>query len=150
MIWRLSKNIFSLLQNFYKNLCSAHSWLPKHHRLLFKCLCTFNLIFYTKLNTVYWFFFFFGIQKNQRAHQKATSFFICQKQIDNPKLLMLSTYIIDMCTNITEISNIHMYVTHEVTKLVFYKLRSIRLYMRVFQSVGYRWFQKLKIIHMLW
>ena len=34
------------------NLCSAHSRLAKRHSQHFKCPCKFNLIFYTKLNTV--------------------------------------------------------------------------------------------------
>ena len=34
-----------------------------------------------------------------------TDFFICQKQTDNTKWLILSTYITDMCTNKTEKKN---------------------------------------------
>ena len=34
------------------NLCSTHSRLAKYHSQHFKCPCTFNLIFYAKLNTV--------------------------------------------------------------------------------------------------
>ena len=55
---------------------------------------------------------FFRIVKNKRAHQNTTNLFICQKQIDNPKWLILSTYI--MCSNITENQT---YVTHEISKL---------------------------------
>ena len=44
-----------------------------------------------------WFFDpFFRIVKN------TTNLFICQEQTDNSKWLMLSTYITDTCTNITE------------------------------------------------
>ena len=41
------------------NLCSACSRLTKCHSQHFKCPCTFNLIFYTKLNTVSLIHFFF-------------------------------------------------------------------------------------------
>ena len=45
---------------------------------------------------------FFRILKNRRAHQNTTNVFIYQKQTDNRKWLILSTYITDMYTNITE------------------------------------------------
>ena len=45
---------------------------------------------------------FFRIVKNRRARQNLTNIFICQKQTDEPKWLILSTYMTDMCTNITE------------------------------------------------
>ena len=44
----------------------------------------------------------FRIKKNRRTHQNTTNLFICQKQTDNPKWLILSTHLTDMCTNITE------------------------------------------------
>ena len=74
------------------SLCSAHSRLAKRHRQHFKCSCTFNLIFKTKINTVFW-IHFFRIIKNRRVHQNTPEVFICQKQTDNPKWWILSTYI---------------------------------------------------------
>ena len=81
------------------NLCSAHTI----HTPNLKCPCRFNLKFYTKLNTVS-LDSFFWIVKNRRAQETTTKVFICQYQTDNPKwmTLVLSTYVIDMCTYITE------------------------------------------------
>ena len=86
------------------NLCSAYRRLAKCHNQHFKCPCTFNFIFYTKLNTISG-INFFRLIKNRRAHQNTTNRFICQKQTHNPKWPILSTYITDMCTNITENEN---------------------------------------------
>ena len=78
------------------NLCSAHSVHSPNFTL--KCSCTFNFIFYTKLNTVS-LDSLFRIVKNRRAHHNTSNLFICQKQTDNPKWLILSTYITDVRTN---------------------------------------------------
>ena len=75
------------------NLCSAHSRLAKRHSQHFKSPCTFNLIFYTKLNTVCLFDPFFFESKTR------LNLFICQNQTDNPKWLIMSTYITTICTN---------------------------------------------------
>ena len=45
------------------NLCSAHSRLAKCHSQHFKYPCTFNLIFYTKLNTASLIHFFRIVKK---------------------------------------------------------------------------------------
>ena len=68
------------LNRLYHNwtLCSAHSRLAKGHSQHFKCSCTFNLMFYPKLNTVS-LVHFFRIVKNRRAHQSTANLFICQK-----------------------------------------------------------------------
>ena len=84
----------------------------KRYSQHFKSVCTFGLIFYT-------FDPFFRIEKNRRAHQNTTNFFICQKQTDNPKWLILasSTHIIDMCTYITEERRENRtHVTHDIRK----------------------------------
>ena len=41
-------------------------------------------------------------RKCKRPHQNSTKLFICQKQFDNPKWQILSTYITDMRTKITK------------------------------------------------
>ena len=53
---------------------------------------------------------FFRIVKYRKAHQNSTNLFSCQKQTDNPKWLILSTYITDMCTNVT----LRTYAIHEI------------------------------------
>ena len=78
------------------NLCSAHSRLAKRQRQHIKCPCTDNTV-----SLIH----FCRIVKNRRAYQNTTKHFICQKQTDNPKWLILSTYITDMCTNITDKKN---------------------------------------------
>ena len=100
--WRVRANRKSIVIDVFSafiervipqlNLCSAHSRLVKHHSQHFKCPCTFNLIFYTKLNIVF-LIHFFRIVKNRIAHQNTINLFICQKQTDNPKWLILSVNI---------------------------------------------------------
>ena len=55
---------------------------------------------------------FFRIIKKLRAHQNMTNLFICQKQADYRKWLILSTHISHMDTNIAEKKG--KYVTHEI------------------------------------
>ena len=51
------------------NLCSTHSRLAKRHSRHFNCPRTFNLIFYTKLNTVS-LIHFFELQTIEPPHTK--------------------------------------------------------------------------------
>ena len=57
---------------------------------------------------------FFRIIKNRRPHQNTTNLIICQKQNDNSKWLLLSTYITDMHSNKTEKKANSIYITHEI------------------------------------
>ena len=96
------------------NLCSAHNGLAKGHSQYFKCPCTFNFIFYTKLNTVS--SIYFSNCKKSKSIPNTTNLFICQKQTDNSKWLILSTYIIAMCTNITKNCENWTYATDVIWK----------------------------------
>ena len=77
------------------NLSFAHSRLAKRQSQHFKCLCTFNLIFYTKLNTVP-LIHFFRIEKTlPRAHQNTTTttFLAVKNKLTIQNGWVLSTYI---------------------------------------------------------
>ena len=84
------------------NLCAAYSRLAKLYSEHFKCPSIFNLIFNTKLNTVSSINFFELKKIEEHTKTRLTDRLIYQKQTDNPKWLILSKYITDMCHNITE------------------------------------------------
>ena len=75
------------------------SWLAKRLNQHFKCPCIFNLIFYTKLNTVS-LIHFFRIVKNRKVHHNTTNLYICQKQTWQSKIVDVVN-IYNMCTDIT-------------------------------------------------
>ena len=110
VIWRLFKIIFftalmfslvvvlleqDIFSAFLKpvipqsNSFSAHSRLAKRYSQHFKCNCIFNFIFTQNLSCLNP---FFRKVKNRRARQNMTNLFIRQKQTDNRKWLILSTY----------------------------------------------------------
>ena len=56
------------------------------------------LISFLTQNYIHFLWSIFSNIKNRRTHQNMTNIFICQKQTDNPKLLILSKYKADMRT----------------------------------------------------
>ena len=68
------------------NLDFAHSRFAKRPSQYFKYLCTFNIIFYLSLNTV---------SLSHISNSNTTT-------LNNPKWLILSTYMADRRINLTE------------------------------------------------
>ena len=80
--------------------CSAYSRLANTTVIISNVLTHFISFFTQILIQVLW-SILYRIVKNRRAQNRVTNLFISQKQTNKPKWFILSTYITDMCTNIT-------------------------------------------------
>ena len=81
--------------------------------------------------------FLWSIFFESKSTQNTTNLFNCQKRSDNPKWLILSTYIIDVCINIIE--KIEKLASWNSRVRIYFRWHSIRWVHAKFKRTCYRW-----------